>query len=70
MIIYLIERQVKRKWHPLSFIQTSDSGDIGVELRIYPCIGQSKARTLQVLSIARAHFPDSKFRIKEYRRNE
>jgi hypothetical protein len=68
MILYIIERLVKRKWHPLSFIQTSESGDIGVALRIYPAIGQSKDRTLKVLSIAEAHFPDSKFRMKEYRR--
>lgn len=70
MILYIIEGFTKRKWHPLSFIQTSESGDIGVDLRIYPAIGQSEERTLQVLSIARAHFPDSKFRITEYRRNE
>jgi hypothetical protein len=69
MTIYVIERLVKRKWCPLSFILSApDSSELGISQRIYPCHNRSKEKAELVLKIATETIKDSKFRVSEYSR--
>lgn len=69
MIIYVIERLIKRKWHPLSFIfSTPQSNALGLTHQILPCHSRSLEKAEIVLKIATETFKDQKFRVQKYRR--
>ena len=68
MTIFIIERLVKRKWHPLSFIKTQDYNKITLSNHTYPCHCTKKKEAETILDIASTTFKDERFRISEYSR--
>lgn len=69
MTIYIIERLVKRKWHPLSFIlSTPQIDELGLTNKIHPCHCLSKEKAEVILKVATETFKDQKFRVREYLR--
>ena len=69
MKLYIIERKVKGKWHPLSFFMSkSHNYDLGAELHVHPCIIRDSEKAGTLLLIAKETFPDDKFRVTEWER--
>jgi hypothetical protein len=69
MKLYIIERKVKGKWHPLSFFMSkSKNYELGAELHVHPCINRNSEKADTLLLIAKETFPDDKFRISEWER--
>ena len=68
MTLYVIEKKIRREWHPLAFFCFTEKSILGTEHTTIACAGQSHEKIKQSFEIAKSRFPENKLRVKEYER--